>query len=204
MNAIFENTGQALDVCFLINGLEPTQKNSERIALIRILEAVPRLTKQQRAWLEQLVGTRSETVHFDEMTSMEIRGQAALVVDLVRNQLHPAESAAIIGSYTRKMVEKSNAVRYLSEYVKPELTGRDRLIADYAVLRSLPMRKSETYKPRAPETILKALDLKPKEAAAHVREMKKRITPLRMRGEANLEDIFRRDGLVADGEIAYA
>lgn len=203
MTAIFESIGQALDVCFLINSCEPTDKNSERLALIRILEQQPTLTKQQKCWLEQLIGQRSESVHFDDLIALEIRAQAAIVIDAVRNHLHPAESAAVTGCYTRRLIEKSGAVQYLSEYIKPGLSGRERLIADYAVLRALPHKNGSNHKQHAQEHVMAKLSLTPKQAGAHIREAKKRVIPLRLRGEANLDERFKRDGLILCEANAY-
>ncbi|VWD02032.1 hypothetical protein BLA17378_05305 [Burkholderia aenigmatica] len=95
MTAIFENTQQALHVSFLVTSLPSRQKQQLRLALIRILESVGRLSDRQAAFLDYLYGSSSGTINFDGLNGDEIRAQCAMVVGAVRDHLLKPERNAV-------------------------------------------------------------------------------------------------------------
>lgn len=98
---IFESTGQAIHVAFTILA-EPAQQDSMlRKSIISALESMPLLSGRQQAFLDQLRGTPSETVHFDGLASNDVRAQCALVMSAVRTKLPDPERWAIFAKYAK-------------------------------------------------------------------------------------------------------
>lgn len=193
-DAIFQSTGQALDVSFLIMSQPAAQDGALRKALIRILENVEEPTAAQQRWLAQLRGDRgSGTVNFAGLCSDEIRAQCAMITQSVRDRLITPESYAVLGQYTRMPFEKAEAVRYLSEYIKPDADSRKRLLYDYCVLRSTGKHGNDHVRSVRE---LANFGVNDKSVAAHIREIRKKVKVLRDRGEACLDSIFKMHGVV--------
>jgi hypothetical protein len=119
MDAVFQTTGQALHVAFLIMAVEPRQRNALRQALIRIIEEIEDPNPKLRQWLDQLRGESSGAVNFGGLTSDEVRAQCAMVTQVVKDTL-PAPEMHVINA------------RFIPTAVRE--TGRDeenRPISDY-------------------------------------------------------------------------
>lgn len=102
MDAIFESLEQALHVSFMVISLPSRQKNTFRLALIQALKQVGDLTARQEATLEYLRGTRTEsTINFEGLNGDEVRGQCAMVIAAVKDQLPQDERNAIWIRYAR-------------------------------------------------------------------------------------------------------
>lgn len=126
---IFETTGQAIHVAFIILAEDAPQDCMLRKALIRQLDTLDRSPLLDH-WLEQLRGTPSDTVHFDGLSSLDIRGQCALIMAAVRTKLPKTEMWALQAKYCKTdfegekdrrryafSKEKADAIRGLSEWV---------------------------------------------------------------------------------------
>lgn len=98
-NAIFQTTGDALFVSFLIMSIEPRQDSPLRKALIRFMQELDNPTKGQRQWLEQLIGERSGNVNFAGLSPDEVRGQCAMVTQTVKDHLPAPEMHVIHARY---------------------------------------------------------------------------------------------------------
>jgi hypothetical protein len=123
--AIFESTGQAIHVAFLIMAHEPRQGSPFRNALLRIMEAIEHPTKGQREWMAQLRGEGGAgTINFEGLTSDEIRAQCAMITQAVRDHLPDPERFAILSRFAYQ-VEKAEGIAGLAEYVQPLLKIRD-------------------------------------------------------------------------------
>lgn len=192
-DAIFNSTSQALHVSFLVVSVDPKRGNSLRQALIRIIESVELPSARLKAWLSQLRGEPSGTVNFAGLDPFEIRGQCAMLTQAARDHLFGPERAAVIASYTRDDIEMATAVQYLSNYIQPEADSRTRLLYDYCVLRCLP--KHEKKKSRLIH-IYNGFGVNDKSVAAHVREVRKKFSVYRARGEANIDAFFKKHGVV--------
>lgn len=192
-DAIFRTTGQALATAFLIVSTPPKQDCALRQALMRMLESVELPTRMQRDWLDQLRGSRSGSINFDGLSSDEIRAQCAMIVKAVTIHLLPHECAAVTGSYTHNPIEKAQAVRVLSAYIKPTEDSKLRLLFDYCVLRSLPKHGNQHLKPAS---VLSNMGVTERSTAAYYRETRKRVGELRRIGEDRLQVVFMRDGVI--------
>lgn len=91
MRAVFQSTGQALHISFLIMSVEPRQDGALRKALLQIMEAIEQPTRAQQAWMDQLRGTPSGVVNFGGLTSDEVRAQCAMVTQSVKTHLPAPE-----------------------------------------------------------------------------------------------------------------
>lgn len=84
---IFENTGQAVHVAYLIMAQEATQDAPLRKAIIKAMESV-KLDNGQRHWLDQLRGTGGGTVNFEGLQGSEIRAQCVMITQAVKKLPH--------------------------------------------------------------------------------------------------------------------
>ncbi len=128
--AIFESTGQAIHVAFLILAHDAQQDGMLRKALVRILEAIPMLTDEQDAWLQQLRGSPSSTVSFEGLSSNDVRAQCAMIMSAVKTKLPKTEMWALQAKYCRTdfegpkesrryafSKEKADAIRALANWL---------------------------------------------------------------------------------------
>ncbi|MDN7494851.1 hypothetical protein QZM89_06615 [Burkholderia gladioli] len=162
MNGIFESTEQALHVSFLVMSLPPRQKQTFRLTLIRILESIPKLTKRQAEWLDELYGSPGGTINFEGLTGDEIRAQCAMVVACVHDHLLKPERNAIwlryaCGQPARPASagraadpgippsdEWKRAVVQLRSYLRPSLTlTHGDAIAALLAAHSMPKQRQE-------------------------------------------------------------
>ncbi|WP_454710964.1 hypothetical protein [Cupriavidus nantongensis] len=134
MNAVFADTRQALYVAHMVMALPPRQKTPFRTALIRAMEATPKLTGMQEAWLEQLRGSPSDsTVDFGGLTSDEVRGQCAMVMSAVDSKLPPPERAVVRARFTPAEYEEIGAggQRHRRYFYGPGRVEGIRYLADW-------------------------------------------------------------------------
>lgn len=106
VDAVFKTTGQALHASYLILSEPAIEKSAFRAALIRAMEATPKLTARQGEWLDQLRGTPSGRVNFEGLTMLEIRGQCCLVTSAVDSRLPTTERGAILSRFGRGGLER--------------------------------------------------------------------------------------------------
>ncbi|MDD1789082.1 hypothetical protein [Burkholderia gladioli] len=212
MNGIFESTEQALHVSFLVMSLPPRQKQTFRLTLIRILESIPKLTKRQAEFLDELYGTPSGTIDFYGLSGDEIRAQCAMVVAAVRDTLPDPERFAVWIRFARGMpkrparaglaadpgtppsIEWKTGVLGMAAYLRPSLpvASRDPIMALIAA-HSFPHQResSLSYKAISDEYGVPIRTLG--RAAMTVR---KRLRELEALGIARLHARFVIDGLV--------
>jgi hypothetical protein len=124
--AIFQTTGQALHVSFLIMSVPATQKSSLRQALIHLIEAVELPSARLKDWLQQLRGERSGTVNFDGLDPYEVRAQCAMVTKAVEHRLPGPERDVIWMRYGHQ-VEKARGVAGIADYLAPQLPFDDQI-----------------------------------------------------------------------------
>jgi uncharacterized protein YerC len=136
MNTIFLDTPTALHVSFLILSLPVSEPSSLRKALIRMLECMPVRTYQQSATLTRLVGSRSLTVNFAGLSTQEIHGQCALVVDAVQRRLPHPELCVMLARFAPTESLKAVGVDGLMLWLAPLSP-----ITNYAALTSLIWRR---------------------------------------------------------------
>lgn len=154
-DAVFHSTGDALFVSFLIMSIEPRQDSPLRKALIRFMQELDNPTKNQRAWLEQLIGEKSETVNFAGLTPDEVRGQCAMVTQAVKDHLPAPEMHAIHARFIPTeeeeigrdlegkpikrfyfSQERVDAIKWLSDWLKPNFTAVKPLAMDFLVAKA--------------------------------------------------------------------
>lgn len=134
IDAIFESTGQALHVSFLIMSVEARQKNAFREVLMRIIESVELPSARLKAWYRELQGTRgSGSVNFQGLDPYEVRAQCAMVTQAVKDHLPAPEMHVIHARYIPTMVtdgsedkkkiyfseDRRLALEYLAAWVAP-------------------------------------------------------------------------------------
>jgi len=95
MDSVFQTTGQALHVSYLIMSVEARQKSPLRQALIQIIEAIESPSARLKAWLEQLRGESSGTVNFGGLDAYDVRAQCAMVTQAVIDHLPEPERNVI-------------------------------------------------------------------------------------------------------------
>jgi hypothetical protein len=136
MNTIFLDTPTALHVSFLILALPVSEPSSLRRALIEMHKCMPVCTSQQSAMLARPIGTRSLTVNFSGLTTQEIHGQCALVVDAMERCLPNPEYCAILARLAPTEAMKAVGVDGLMLWLAPASP-----ITNYAALSSLIWRR---------------------------------------------------------------
>lgn len=193
MQAIFQTTGQALHVAFLIMSIEARQKNSLRMALIQIIESVELPSARLKAWLEQLRGVSSGTVNFGGLDAYEVRAQCAMVTQVVRDHLPGPERDVIWARYSNQ-VERGAGVIGISDYAEPHLPFKDKI-----AIRAL------VYAHFAPELRDRGLSYQAisKECGIHTKTLKRATTIIANMAKilenmalARLTPMFERDGLI--------
>jgi len=117
LDAVFQTTGQALHLSYLMLSLPATEKNAMRLALIQAMEFTPKLNYRQAQWLDQLRGTPSDTVNFGGLTMLEVRGQCSIVTSAVNSRLPTAERGAILARFGVGE-EKGEGVKLLMRYAR--------------------------------------------------------------------------------------
>lgn len=103
---IFESTGQAIHVAFTIMSQPAQQDSMMRKSLVRILDAMQDLSPRLAAWLGQLRGEPSSTVHFDGLSSNDVRAQCAMILHAVRTKLPDPEMWAVTAKYAGEDCEE--------------------------------------------------------------------------------------------------
>lgn len=103
--AIFQTTGQALHVSYMIVSQEPRQDGALRKAILQIMSALDSLTKGQRDWMNQLIGEASGTVDFGGLTADEVRAQCAMVTQVVKDHLPAPEMWAVHARFIPTEIE---------------------------------------------------------------------------------------------------
>jgi len=93
--AIFQTTGQALHVSYMILSQEARQNGALRKAILQIMSQLDTLTARQRDWMNQLIGEPSGTVNFGGLSADEVRAQCAMVTQAVKDHLPAPEMWAI-------------------------------------------------------------------------------------------------------------
>ena len=197
VNAVFQTTGQALHLSYLMLSLPGMERNAMRVALIRAMEFTPRLNSRQSQWLDQLRGTPSGTVDFDGLTMMEVRGQCSMVTSAVASRLPSAERGAILARFGIG-AEKGDGVQALVRYAR-----RSCGISAYGPVYLLAARH---YLSRTRREGLSLRDIADKHGltkhAVDVasRWMAKHFASLELLAMQRLQAVFLADGLVAEAE----
>ncbi|MGF6957976.1 hypothetical protein [Paraburkholderia youngii] len=136
MNPIFRDTSTALHVAFLITALPVSEPSALRRALIRVLEALPVRTTQQSATLARLIGSPSPSVNFSGLTTQEIRGQCAMIINAMQSRLPHPELCVLLARYAPSERLKGIGVDGLTLWLAPVSPT-----TNYAALSSLIWRR---------------------------------------------------------------
>jgi hypothetical protein len=197
MDAIFQTTGQALHVAYLMLSLPATQKNAMRTALIQAMEFSPRLSHGQAEWLDQLRGTPSSTVNFGGLSMLEVRGQCSLITSAVKTRLPTAERGAILARFGVGK-EKEDGVKLLMRYAR-RACGIDAYGPVYTIAARHYVSKvrREGLSLRA---IADAYGLSKHAVDAAARWMASHFASLEMMAMKRLQAVFLADGLVEQVE----
>jgi hypothetical protein len=210
---VFESIGQALHVSFMVMANEARQGGPLRKALIQMMDQQRTLTAKQRDWMNQLIGEKSEgTVDFSGLTADEIRGQCAMVTQIVKDHLTEPEMHAIRARFIPTAMEeigrddgrpvyryyfsqdRVTSLMWLSQWIAPNFAGINRFLLDHLVTRTFAERREvrHTFRDLADRlggNHMTYARLHPK-VAAHLQSIEvqalMRLTPL-----------FQRTGLIA-------
>lgn len=217
MIGIFESTEQALHVSFLVLSLPARQKQTFRLTLIRILESIPKLTKRQAEWLDELYGRPGGSIAFDGLSGDEIRAQCAMIVAAVRDHLPEPERNAVWIRFARGIpkrparaglaadlgtppsIEWKTGVLGMAVYLRPSLpvASRDPIMALIAA-HSFPHQReaSLSYKAISADS---GVPVRTLERASMI--IRKRLRDLEALGIARLRERFVADGVVQVEEV---
>lgn len=144
MDTPFHDTRHALHVSFLVLSLPAREKAPLRNMLIRVLEALPRMTKRQAEWYEQLGGGGMGGGYDPERLSLEeFRAQCAMITDAARTRLPSPEYAAVLARFAHddEKVKGINALAVWSR--KSSGITAIALLRDLAAWNYLPRVKHE-------------------------------------------------------------
>ncbi|HEY3620038.1 MAG TPA: hypothetical protein VGK96_24785 [Candidatus Sulfotelmatobacter sp.] len=136
MKPIFSDTATALHVSFLILALPVSEPSALRRALIRVLECMPVLTTRQSATLARMIGTRSPGVNFGGLSTQEIHGQCALVIDAMQRRLPHPELCVMLARFAPTENLKAVGVDGLMLWLAPASP-----ITNHAALNALIWRR---------------------------------------------------------------
>ncbi|MGK2829226.1 hypothetical protein ACSI5F_03855 [Ralstonia pseudosolanacearum] len=197
VNAVFQTTGQALHLSYLMLSLPATEKNAMRIALIQAMEFTPKLNYRQAQWLDQLRGTPSGTVDFGGLTMLEVRGQCSIVTSAVNSRLPTAERGAILARFGVGE-EKAEGVKLLMRYAR-RACGIDAFGPVYliAARHYIPKVRREGLSLRA---IADKHGLTKHAVETAALWMAKHFASLEMLAMQRLQAVFLADGLVSEAE----
>ncbi|GAQ30232.1 hypothetical protein SAMD00023378_3915 [Ralstonia sp. NT80] len=197
MDAVFQTTGQALHLSYLMLSLPATEKNAMRIALIQAMEFTPKLNYRQSQWLDQLRGTPSDTVNFGGLTMLEVRGQCSIVTSAVNSRLPTAERGAILARFGVGE-EKAEGVKLLMRYAR-RACGIDAYGPVYllAARHYVPKVRREGLSLRA---IADKHGLTKHAVETAALWMAKHFASLEVMAMQRLQTVFMADGLVEEAE----
>lgn len=208
--AIFENTGQAIHVAFTIMA-EPAQQDSMlRKSLVRLLDAMPSLSPRLTAWFEQLRGTPSDTVHFDGLSSYDVRAQCAMILLAVRTRLPEPEMWALQAKYAKTDEERiEKKVRYaFSPEKAAAIRGLSHWLVQTSVFESVPLAAMDCMVAKfyahqknieiSYRTLAKTFGGSRMTYARAFPAVKKLLRPLEEMAIMRLEPYFAEQGIVVD------
>ncbi|HEY8606617.1 MAG TPA: hypothetical protein VIM12_05825 [Noviherbaspirillum sp.] len=205
---IFQTTGQALAVSFLIMSVEARQKNAFRLVLMRIIESVEQPTAKLRAWYKELQG-EAGTVNFAGLDPYEVRGQCAMVTRAVADHLPAPERDAVWARYGQQK-EKGDGVQGLSQYFAPQLTITDDIAIRALVYGYFDSSKRKPFDPKknvgglSYQEISEQRDIHIKTLHRANAIISRTSNILLGMAEARLTPMFQRDGLVSfERESSY-
>ncbi|WP_157128609.1 hypothetical protein [Cupriavidus sp. USMAA2-4] len=197
MDAVFKTTGQALHASYLILSEPAIEKSAFRAALIRAMEATPKLTARQGEWLDQLRGTPSGRVNFEGLTMLEIRGQCCLVTSAVDSRLPTAERGVILARFAYGE-QKGEGIQALVRFCR-----RSCGISAFAPVYLLIARH---YAPKVRKEGLSLRDIAEKHGLSKravdtaARWMASHFAALELLAMQRLQAVFLADGLVEMAE----
>lgn len=205
--AIFQTTGQALHVAFLIMSVEARQESPLRRALLQIMGQQEELTKKQRDWMDQLIGEGSGTVNFGGLSSDEVRAQCAMVTQSVKDHLPAPEMHVIHARFIPTEVEdlednrkryyfsqeRVDAVKALSDYVQPSYQSIRREAMDCLVAKVFVDHKKTEISFRDLASSFKSSHMTYARAFPKIKETMK---TLEMRAIERLTPYFKETGLI--------
>lgn len=197
---IFQSTGQALAVSFLIMSVEARQKNAFRLVLMRIIESVEEPTAKLRAWYKELQG-EAGTVNFAGLDPYEVRGQCAMVTRAVADHLPAPERDAVWAKYGLQK-EKGDGVTGLAQYVAAQLTISDDIAIRALVYGYFDGSKRKPYDPKKGTGGLSYQEIS-EQRGIHIKTLHRANAVISRTSnillgmaETRLTPMFRRDGLV--------
>lgn len=197
VNAVFKTTGQALHASYLILSQPAMEKGAFRAALIRAMEATPKLTARQSEWLDQLRGSPSGSVNFEGLSMMEVRAQCSMVTSAVNSRLPTAERGVILARFAVGG-QKGEGVQALVRHCR-----RSCGINAFAPVYLLVARHYATKAQREGLSLRAIADkhgVSKHAAETAARWIAKHIGALELLAMQRLQAIFLADGLVEEAE----
>lgn len=183
-DAVFRSVSQALHISFLMASLPVTQKGNTQAAL---------------EWLMETAGVRTEVIrdgslNFRGLSSMEVRGQCAMVRGAVLHHCTEMERHAIHAWFAHD-ASKADGVHALRDYCSAQLTIESpsaRTLIVWSVHAQGRARDMCTERAIAAEH-----QLSQSTVHRNVQTVQKAAGRLRRAGMDRLSVMFQRDGLVA-------
>lgn len=158
--AVFQTTGQALHVSYLIMSVEAKQKAATREVLMRLIESVELPSARLRAWYKELQGQASGTVNFGGLTGDEVRAQCAMVTSWVKHHLPEPEMHVIHARFIPTETEeigrddekkpiyrfyfsqpRVDAIQWLSQWIAPNFKDMNTFQLDHLVTKAFAERR---------------------------------------------------------------
>lgn len=185
--AVFRSVSQALHVSYLMGSLPVTQKGSMQVAIEHLLERAGVRTETMR----------DGTLNFKGLSSMEVRGQCAMVRGAVMHHCTVMERHAIHAWFAHD-ASKADGVHALRDYIGGAMTIDSkpaRTLIVWAVHAQGSVRHQVTERAIAAEYLLS-------QSTVHRNLVTVQTAAGRLRraGMARLSEMFERDGLVECAE----
>ena len=182
---IFNSVQQCLHFSFLMEILPATQKSQMQAMIERMLEDMG-IAPERRA---------ESTINFGGLTSLEIRGQCAMVRGAVAHHLPKPEADAVYARYGHQVC-KAGGVRGIRDYSQPMLSTHNDLATltmAWSVFGSARQRKDFSVRKIADE-----FGLGKSTVTNDVGKIRQTARFLENRAVERLLPIFEQGGLVGD------
>lgn len=178
---IFRSVQQALHFAFLVATLPVSQKSQ--------MESIYR-NGGKRVVSDEY---HHSTIHFGDLSPLEVRGQCAMVRGVVSDHLLDPERQAVYARYSHR-TEKAVAVRAMRDHAMPSLSCKDEwptMAMAWSIFGTDLQRDGLSVRLIADEYRLSKSSV-----ARDVAEIRRTFRTLESRAYDKLGEIFRRSGLV--------
>lgn len=184
---IFNSTGQALDVSYLILTQPPTSKSPTQAVIDDLLEMAGVRKEREHA----------STVNFGGLSPLEVRAQCSMITAAVRDHLTEAERRAVEARFAYDE-RKADGVRFLREWCEPHWTIESQS-ARTLIMWHIHMTEAQASHNNCTVRAIEGEHGIPKSTVQdQVTRIRKVVMSLRQRGIDRLDCRFRDQGVVGD------